>query len=96
MPLHKALDRFLASSSSSRFHCPNLSQHMEGEGSSISSPPPPVPTSPTRGLENRIRHLEGIIPRLTEEIRSLRLQLRHMETERDRLQAEIIRLRGRG
>ena len=96
MPLHKALDKFLASSSSSRFHCPNFSQHMEGDGSSSSNPPPPAPASPARGLESRIRHLEGLIPRLTEEVRSLRMQLRHMETERDRLQAEIIRLRGRG
>ena len=94
MPLHKALDKFLASSFSTRPHFPNPPRRMEWEGSSSSNPPPPVLASSVRELEDRVRHLEGLIPRLTEEIRSLRRQLRHMETERDRLQAEITRLRG--
>ena len=95
MPLHKALDKFLASSSPSRLHFPNPSQRMEGEGSTSSNPSPPVPASYMRRLEDKVEQLENQIPCLTKEIHSLRRQLAFMTMERDRLQAEIIRLRRR-
>ena len=110
MPLRRAIENFLAkvreeeelafnqrpSSLNNQHHLPPLPQRMEGEGSSGSNPPPHVPALYMRRLEDRVEQLEREIPRLTQEINSLRRRLASVTAERDRLQAEVNRLRRRG
>ena len=101
MPLRRAIDKFLEEEEELAFnHNPSLqpmeNQPAENEGSSGSNFPSPVPAPYMRRLEDRIDQLENRIPRLTQEINSLRRRLAAMTTEKDRLQAEVNRLRGRG
>ena len=97
MPLRRALDNFLEEETvEGELQNSMENHHAENEGSSGSNVPPPVPAPYMRRLEDRIDQLENRIPRLTQEINSLRRRLAAMTTERDRLQAEVNRLRGRG
>ena len=69
---------------------------MEGEGSTSSNPPPPIPSLYMRRLEDRVEQLEREIPHLTQEINNLRRWLVSVTAERDHLQAEVNMLRRRG
>ena len=101
MPLRRAINKFLEEEeeivfTQNPFFQPMENQPVENEGSSGSSFPPAVPSSYMRRMEDRIEQLENQIPRLTQEINSLRRRLAAMTTEKDRLQAEVNRLRRRG